>query len=129
MHVWRENTSYSRDPRPWVFPSLTRRLGERIDGVVRSEEHTSELQSLRHLVCRLLLAPPPPTPLPPLFPYTTLFRSTADTLSARVLTAEHQLYPHALMLVASGHARVEGEHVVLAGPSALGLPLINPPLR
>src|ERR1039458_5698846 len=25
------------------------------DGIVRSEEHTSELQSLRHLVCRLLL--------------------------------------------------------------------------
>src|ERR1035438_10699737 len=25
------------------------------DNVVRSEEHTSELQSLRHLVCRLLL--------------------------------------------------------------------------
>src|SRR5438045_3071933 len=25
----------------------------------RSEEHTSELQSLRHLVCRLLLVPPP----------------------------------------------------------------------
>src|SRR5262245_62613829 len=24
-------------------------------GVIRSEEHTSELQSLRHLVCRLLL--------------------------------------------------------------------------
>src|SRR5438045_6916039 len=28
---------------------------DRIDRVVRSEEHTSELQSLRHLVCRLLL--------------------------------------------------------------------------
>src|SRR5262245_55902265 len=27
---------------------------------LRSEEHTSELQSLRHLVCRLLLGPPPP---------------------------------------------------------------------
>src|SRR5262245_2673365 len=26
----------------------------------RSEEHTSELQSLRHLVCRLLLDPAPP---------------------------------------------------------------------
>src|SRR5262245_32330746 len=38
--------------------------------VVRSEEHTSELQSLRHLVCRLLLHPCS-TP----FPYTTLFRS------------------------------------------------------
>src|SRR5438309_795736 len=39
---------------------------------VRSEEHTSELQSQFHLVCRLLLPPPP---RPPLFPYTTLFRS------------------------------------------------------
>src|ERR1035438_10734174 len=28
--------------------------GSRVNG--RSEEHTSELQSLRHLVCRLLLA-------------------------------------------------------------------------
>src|SRR5262245_65149287 len=27
----------------------------RISAAVRSEEHTSELQSLRHLVCRLLL--------------------------------------------------------------------------
>src|SRR5262245_64581607 len=26
-----------------------------VEGAVRSEEHTSELQSLRHLVCRLLL--------------------------------------------------------------------------
>src|SRR5262245_44058539 len=38
----------------------------------RSEEHTSELQSLRHLVCRLLLQP---TRRSTLFPYTTLFRS------------------------------------------------------
>src|SRR5437899_1664159 len=39
---------------------------------LRSEEHTSELQSLRHLVCRLLLSRAPRSPL---FPYTTLFRS------------------------------------------------------
>src|SRR5437870_601649 len=39
---------------------------------LRSEEHTSELQSRGHLVCRLLL-PRPPRPTP--FPYTTLFRS------------------------------------------------------
>src|SRR5438045_2504734 len=38
---------------------------------LRSEEHTSELQSLRHLVCRLLLSLSCST----LFPYTTLFRS------------------------------------------------------
>src|SRR5262245_64082780 len=28
---------------------------QQVDHLVRSEEHTSELQSLRHLVCRLLL--------------------------------------------------------------------------
>src|SRR5205814_3857266 len=30
-------------------------LGQSVRRVLRSEEHTSELQSLRHLVCRLLL--------------------------------------------------------------------------
>src|SRR5262245_59448646 len=38
----------------------------------RSEEHTSELQSLRHLVC----------PRTPPFPYTTLFRSSASIPSS-----------------------------------------------
>ena len=58
--------------------------GEEYDALFRSEEHTSELQSLTNLVCRLLLEkkifflmirrPPRST----LFPYTTLFRSKAD---------------------------------------------------
>src|SRR5262249_50642040 len=38
----------------------------------RSEEHTSELQSLTNLVCRLLITPSPRSTV---FPYTTLFRS------------------------------------------------------
>src|SRR5207249_2953283 len=42
---------------------------------VRSEEHTSELQSRFDLVCRLLLETPPHPPTSTLFPYTTLFRS------------------------------------------------------
>src|SRR5437879_45692 len=42
-------------------------------GVVRSEEHTSELQSPMYLVCRLLLRCPPRSTL---LPYTTLFRSS-----------------------------------------------------
>src|SRR5690554_5871377 len=56
---------------------------------LRSEEHTSELQSRPHLVCRLLLEKKassseflqllflllPPPPRSTLFPYTTLFRS------------------------------------------------------
>ncbi|MCJ7787336.1 MAG: phosphoribosylglycinamide formyltransferase [Methyloceanibacter sp.] len=37
---------------------------------------------------------------------------TQESLAARVLQAEHRLYPHALRLVASGAVRVEGERVV-----------------
>ena len=37
---------------------------------------------------------------------------TAKTLAARVLEAEHQLYPRALKLIASGKARIVGEHVI-----------------
>jgi phosphoribosylglycinamide formyltransferase-1 len=40
----------------------------------------------------------------------------ADILAARVLQAEHRLYPHALKLVASGRARVEGERVITDAP-------------
>ena len=41
---------------------------------------------------------------------------TEDSLAARVLAAEHRLYPHALRLVASGAVRVEGESVVGLDP-------------
>lgn len=54
---------------------------------------------------------------------------TPDTLGARVLSAEHQLYPHALRLVASGQARVLEERVVISGKSEFRALLINPPLR
>src|SRR5205814_8444165 len=36
-------------------PMHVKHLPEYAPALVRSEEHTSELQSLRHLVCRLLL--------------------------------------------------------------------------
>jgi phosphoribosylglycinamide formyltransferase-1 len=35
----------------------------------------------------------------------------ADRLGARVLAAEHRLYPHALALFASGAARVAGDRI------------------
>src|SRR3990172_308298 len=41
----------------------------------RSEEHTSELQSRLHLVCRPLFLMTRRPPRSTLFPYTTLFRS------------------------------------------------------
>ena len=34
---------------------------------------------------------------------------TPETLAARILVAEHKLYPHALALVASGRAILEGD--------------------
>ena len=51
---------------------------------------------------------------------------TPDTLAARVLAQEHRLYPHALALVASGAARVEGERVLLRAHPLPGA-AINPP--
>src|SRR5258705_5624473 len=36
-------------------PAREERMRKEVQQKVRSEEHTSELQSLRHLVCRLLL--------------------------------------------------------------------------
>jgi phosphoribosylglycinamide formyltransferase 1 len=60
---------------------------------------------------------------------TVLADDTAETLAARVLEAEHRLYPHALRLVASGLARVENERVVFApGLLAYQPPLVVPGL-
>jgi phosphoribosylglycinamide formyltransferase-1 len=53
---------------------------------------------------------------------------TPDSLAARVLEAEHRLYPHALRLVASGAVRVEGAHVVGMPQNPEQSPLFSPPL-
>ncbi len=50
------------------------------------------------------------------------------TLAARVLAAEHRLYPASLKLVASGLARVEGEKVITLHESNAGLPIYSPSL-
>src|SRR5437588_197508 len=78
-------TVYSRihigNARPFVIFSLLKRLLEHEGHAatlvinVRSEEHTSELQSHSDLVCRLLLATPAPEPytlsLPDALPIST----------------------------------------------------------
>lgn len=51
---------------------------------------------------------------------------TPDILSARVLAAEHVLYPHALRLVASGSTAVNDDHVRLAGEPPVAPPLYSP---
>ncbi len=52
---------------------------------------------------------------------------TPDTLAARVLAAEHRIYPQALAAVASGRAVVRGEHVVRAGEGEPPVAFIWPP--
>src|SRR5262245_64273633 len=50
-----DSTSTARRSHPTVDGWSTRRTPPEGRRSMRSEEHTSELQSLRHLVCRLLL--------------------------------------------------------------------------
>jgi len=52
---------------------------------------------------------------------------TADTLSARILTVEHRIYPEALRLLASGRLKLEGDLCRTDGGAANGAPLISPP--
>src|SRR5205823_10436520 len=89
-----------RPPRSTLFPYTTlfrsqhhNRIREVLRGMVRqhglpspdrSEEHTSELQSLAYLVCRLLLEKKKNTIRPPPMndtPCTTSFRASSKCLS------------------------------------------------
>src|SRR2546425_8910120 len=45
----------SNSSRPWILTSVTLMSFPQFHRPMRSEEHTSELQSLAYLVCRLLL--------------------------------------------------------------------------
>ncbi len=53
---------------------------------------------------------------------------TADTLSKRILVAEHKLYPHALALVARGQATAEGGGVTLGATEDPAAQLFSPQL-
>jgi phosphoribosylglycinamide formyltransferase-1 len=53
---------------------------------------------------------------------------TPESLAARVLEAEHRLYPHALALVASGAIHVRGERVLGFTDYQSQIALFSPPL-
>jgi phosphoribosylglycinamide formyltransferase 1 len=58
-----------------------------------------------------------------------LRKDTPDTLAARVLEAEHRIYPLALKLVAEGRVRVVEERAEIVGNAdvAVGTALLSPP--
>src|SRR3989338_77276 len=77
-------------------------------GTLRSEEHTSELQSQFHLLCPLLFLMIRRPPRSTLFPYTTLFRSYLIagalmllSLSMLVLNFRHALPRHVAFSISS----------------------------
>jgi phosphoribosylglycinamide formyltransferase-1 len=51
----------------------------------------------------------------------------ADSLAARVLVAEHRLYPLALGLVAAGRVQVAGERAMVDAAASAAATLLNPP--
>ncbi len=51
---------------------------------------------------------------------------TPATLEARILAAEHRLYPMALALVATGRARLEGGRAVIEGTTPPAQAVFNP---
>src|SRR3989441_11425935 len=52
---WRNGTLVDHKANADIAVRAAKELGQDVDKVLRSEEHTSELQSLAYLVCRLLL--------------------------------------------------------------------------
>ncbi|TAN43165.1 MAG: phosphoribosylglycinamide formyltransferase [Nitrospirae bacterium] len=53
---------------------------------------------------------------------------TEETLSSRILTYEHQIYPEAIRLFAEGRLEVSGRRVIIKGAAAGEAGLIAPPL-
>ncbi|MFQ5564116.1 MAG: phosphoribosylglycinamide formyltransferase [Parvularculaceae bacterium] len=52
----------------------------------------------------------------------------ADALAARILKAEHKLYPACLKAVVEGTARLSGGLVMSDAPVRAGAPMFNPPI-
>ena len=54
---------------------------------------------------------------------------TEDTLSARILEQEHQIYPRAIQLISEGRVQVSGRQVKIDPPSPpTGIAIVNPGL-
>jgi len=51
---------------------------------------------------------------------------TEETLAARVLQEEHRVLPQAVRWFLDGHLRLQGNHVVIAGPCRYPDPISSP---
>src|SRR3990167_8347453 len=83
LPIFRDAVHRDDGHRQFALPRV-RRFG--VEHGDRSEEHTSELQSQSNLVCRLFFLMRRGPPRSTLFPYTTLFRSSAMLSTAMTAT-------------------------------------------
>src|SRR3990172_5389959 len=78
----------------WSYPQIPQNLipsAHKSYRDLRSEEHTSELQSRLHLVCPLFFLMIRRPPRSTLFPYTTLFRSLDGRVECGVTHRSHRI--------------------------------------
>src|SRR5690625_5626450 len=75
------------------FPSLTASFCQN-ERVTRSEEHTSELQSRGHLVCRLLLEKKKKTQMPQKSNTTTMNRQAGKRPCPKIRAKTRHRYKH-----------------------------------
>src|ERR1041384_5302450 len=68
-------------------------FSESVGRILRSEEHTSELQSLAYLVCRLFFEMPRPPPISSLFPYAPSLPSLFPRSCALLSTVAAMIAP------------------------------------
>ena len=55
-----------------------------------------------------------------------LDQDTPETLAARILEQEHQLYPRAVQLFAEGRIQIEGRRVLIDGGKRSDVALFSP---
>ncbi|MBI5204991.1 MAG: phosphoribosylglycinamide formyltransferase [Nitrospirae bacterium] len=54
---------------------------------------------------------------------------TEDTLSERILSFEHRIYPEAVRLFAEGRIEIDGRRVKIKGHPSVSSDIVNPPYR
>ena len=54
---------------------------------------------------------------------------TEDTLSERILSLEHRIYPEAVQLFSEGRLEIKGRKVSIKNHSVISSNIVNPPNR
>ena len=59
----------------------------------------------------------------------SFFDDTEDTLSERILSFEHKIYPEAVRLFAEGRIEIDGRKVKIKDHPSVSSDIVNPAIR